>query len=116
MDEDDVGWYNIEITSTLDVVNNLGDLDPTNDPDNDFVNTWLTDPITGNKIYGKENPPPGLIYQHSFNVTVAVYNVNETSITEENTRPYLLPKPTTTHKLIAGHEWSYYVGDVFDFE
>ena len=115
LDKDTVGWYKIEVTSTLDVVNKLGDLDPTNDPDNAFLNTWLKD-STGKKIYGKENPPPGLVYQHSFNVTLAVYNVNATSITDENTRPYLLPKPTTTHKIIAGKAWEYYVGQAFDFE
>ena len=113
---DDLGWYLIEVTATLDVVNFLGDLDPTNDPDNGFVNTWLYDPVTNAKVYSKDNPPPGFIYAHSYNVTVAVLEVNETSITDENTRPYLLPKPQTTHKIIAGKEWSYQLGRVNDFE
>lgn len=106
----------MEVTATLDVVNFLGDLDPTNDPDNGFVNTWLYDPVTNAKIYSKDNPPPGFIYAHTYNVTVAILEVNETSITDENTKPYLLPKPETTHKVIAGKEWSYQLGRVNDFE
>ena len=76
----------------------------------------MNDPITGAKLYSKSNPPPGFIYAHSFNVTVAIIEVNETSITEENTKPYLLPKPVTNHKVIAGKAWSYQLGRVNDFE
>lgn len=49
-------------------------------------------------------------------MTVAILKVNETSITDENTKPYLLPKPQTVHKVIAGQEWSYQLGRVNDFE
>ena len=99
---EDLGWYVVEVTATLDVFNYLGDLDPTNDPDNHFTNSWLYDPITGQKIYAKSNPPPDFIYDHSYNITVAILEVNETSIRKENTAPYLLPKPQTIHKIIAG--------------
>jgi len=99
---EDLGWYVVEVTATLDVFNYLGDFDPTNDPDNHFTNSWLNDPITGQKIYAKSNPPPEFIYDHSYNITVAILEVNETSIRKENTAPYLLPKPQSTHKIIAG--------------
>ena len=113
---DDLGWYVLEVTATLDVFDYLGDLDSTNDPDNHFANTWLNDPVTGQKIYGKSNPPPDFIYEHSYNITIAILQVNETSITDENTAPYLLPKPETTHKIIAGKAWSYSFGRINDFE
>lgn len=99
---DDLGWYLVQVTATLDVYNYLGDLDPSNDPDNHFTNSWLNDPITGQKIYAKSNPPADFIYEHTYNITVAILEVNETSIRKENTAPYLLPKPVTTHKIIAG--------------
>ena len=77
----------IEVTATLDVLDNLGDLDPTNniklgikDADNVFLNTALYDDF-GNKIYGKENPPSDFIYKTSFNITLGIIQVNETSIT-----------------------------------
>jgi len=50
----------IEVTATLDVLNNLGDLDPMNnsklgnkDADNIFLNRALYGKLE-NKIYGKE--------------------------------------------------------------
>lgn len=58
---DDLGWYVVEVTATLDVIDYLGDLDPTNDPDNDFANTFLYD-SNGNKIYDSNNPPDGFVY------------------------------------------------------
>jgi len=77
----------IEVTATLDVLDNLGDLDPTNniklgikDADNVFLNTALYDDF-GNKIYGKEYPPSDFIYKTSFNITLGIIQVNETSIT-----------------------------------
>lgn len=80
---DDLGWYVVEVTATLEVYNLLGDLDPSNDPDHTpaFLNTWLKDPVTGQKIYGKEKLPPNFIYNYSFNVTVGVIQVNTTSVT-----------------------------------
>jgi len=84
---EDLGWYVIEVTATLDVLNNLGDLDPTNniklgnkDADNIFLNKALYDE-GGNKIYGKEYPPPDFIYKTSFKILLGVIQVNETSIT-----------------------------------
>ena len=45
------------------------------------------------KLYGKESPPDDFIYKTSFNITMGIIQVNTTSITDENTAPYLLPKP-----------------------
>lgn len=106
----DLGWYVLEVTATLDVIDNLGDLDPSNnaadDPDNIFLNSFLLD-SNGNKVYGKENPPPGFVYESSFSITLGVLEVNTTSVTEANTAPYILPKPTTTLRIIAGQAWEY---------
>ena len=46
---DDLGWYNVEVTASLTVIDLLGDLVSSNDPDHtpSFLNTWLNDPITG---------------------------------------------------------------------
>ena len=92
-DNDDLGWYVLEITATLDVYDLLGDLDELNnlptesfpdDPDNIFlntalydsdiiINTGLSDPTTVNKkIYGVEGPPEDFIYQTSFNITMGI--------------------------------------------
>lgn len=68
---DDLGWYVVEITATLDVIDYLGDLDPTNDPDNHFTNSFLYN-AAGTKIYDSNNPPDGFVYQSSFNITVGV--------------------------------------------
>ena len=102
-DTDDLGWYVVEVTATLDVLNYLGDLNPGNDPDHTpaFLNSWLNDD-SGVKIYGTENIPPNFIYKHSFNLTVGVIEVNATSITENNTAPFFLPIPEKTHKVIVG--------------
>lgn len=123
---DDLGWYVLEITATLDVLDLLGDMDELNnlpadsypdDPDNIFLNTWLrdtgvtiptgySDPATVHpKLYGKENPPEDLIYMSKFNITLGIIQVNETSITDNNTAPYLLPKPTREHRVIVGLAW-----------
>ena len=122
-DLDDLGWYVLEITATLDVLDLLGDLDELNnlpvadypsDPDNIFlntalydhdidINTGLADPSTvKKKVYGKEGPPKDFIYQTAFNITMGIIQVNESSITENNTAPYLLPKPESTHRVIIG--------------
>lgn len=59
-DLDDLGWYVIEITATLDVINNLGLIDdPGNDPD--FFNSFLYN-SSGQKIYDSLNPPPDFVY------------------------------------------------------
>ena len=107
-DLDDLGWYLIEITAELDVINYLDDTN--------YVNTWLKDPVTGAKIYSKANPPPDFIYTHSYNVTIAILEIGPDEITDENTKPYMLPKPVTIHKVIVGKAWSYTMGRVFDFE
>ena len=120
---DDLGWYVLEITATLDVYDLLGDMDELNnlpredypdDPDNIFLNTalydtgvtistGLSDPATVHpKLYGKESPPNDFIYASKFNITLGIIEVNETSITENNTAPYLLPKPAREHKVIVG--------------
>ena len=120
---DDLGWYVLEITATLDVYELLGDMDELNnlptadfpdDPDNIFlntalydtgvtINTGLSDPTTVHpKLYGMESPPDDFIYASKFNITLGIIQVNETSITENNTAPYLLPKPAQTHKVIVG--------------
>jgi hypothetical protein len=78
-DLDDLGWYVVEVTATLDVIDNLGDLDPSNnddlgyedDPDNIFLNSALYD-SAGNKIYGKAKPPTDFVYQSSFNITIGI--------------------------------------------
>ena len=113
-DVNDLGWYVLQITATLDVVNNLGDMDPNNDPDNDFLNSWLYQ--GQNKIYGIERPPPGLVYESSFNITLGVIEVNETSVLETNSAPYMLPPPDSQVSIIAGQAWSYEFGRIFDFE
>ena len=112
---DDLGWYVIEVTATLDVINNLGDFDETNDPDNVFANSFLYDAY-GNKIYAAERPPPDFIYASSFNITLGVIEVNETSITDRNIAPYLVPPPDDTIRIIAGHDWEYQLGRVVDWE
>jgi len=122
-DLDDLGWYVVEVTATLDVLDNLGDLDPLNnsdlgnedDPDNIFLNTDLYDGA-GNKIYGKEYPPSDFVYQSSFNITIGIIEVNETSITDNNTAPYMMPPPDREIKLVAGEALVYEFGRVYDFE
>jgi len=52
-DYDDLGWYVVEVTSTLDVINLLGNLD---EPETEFLNTFLYD-RAGNKINDSSNPP-----------------------------------------------------------
>jgi len=91
---EDAGWYVVEVTATLYVFNLLGDTDTNNDPDHTpaFLNTWLKD-AGGTKIYGTNNIPANFLYKHSFNVTIGVIEVNTTSITEDNTAPFLMPKP-----------------------
>jgi len=44
-----LGWYVVEVTATLNVLNLLGDLNTANDPDHTpaFLNTWLNDPVSG---------------------------------------------------------------------
>lgn len=80
---DDLGWYVLEITATLDVIDLLGDMDELNnlpreshpdDPDNIFLNsalqdldvtipTGLSNPSRVHpKLYGKESPPDDFIY------------------------------------------------------
>ena len=115
---DDLGWYVVEVTATLDVFSLLGDTITSNDPDHTppFLNTWLHDSATGQKVYGTDNVPSDFLYKHSFNVTVGVIQVNTTSITEDNTAPYLLPIPERTHKVIFGQAWQYELGAVNDFE
>lgn len=92
-DLNDLGWYVLEITATLDVLDNLGDLDELNnlpvedfpdDPDNIFlnsalydtdivINTGLANPATVyKKVYGREGPPKDFIYQASFNLTMGI--------------------------------------------
>ena len=46
---DDLGWYVVEVTASLTVIDLLGDLVSSNDPDHtpSFLNTWLNDPVTG---------------------------------------------------------------------
>ena len=102
-DLDDLGWYVLEITATLDVIDLLGDMDELNnlprenfpdDPDNIFLNTYLkdtgstittglSDPATVHpKLYGKESPPDDFIYETKFNITLGVIEVNFTSVTD----------------------------------
>ena len=102
-DLDDLGWYVLEITATLDVIDLLGDMDELNnlprenfpdDPDNIFLNTYLkdtgstistglSDPTTVHpKLYGKESPPDDFIYETKFNITLGVIEVNFTSVTD----------------------------------
>lgn len=92
-DYEDLGWYVLEITATLDVVDLLGDMDEVNnlpadeypeDPDNIFLNTalkdmgttiatGLSDPATVNpKLYGKESPPSDFVYATAFNITMGI--------------------------------------------
>lgn len=95
-DYDDLGWYVLEITATLDHIELLGDLDELNnlpaenypdDPDSIFLNTRLYDlgttfdsklkqPIEADlihpKLYGAESPPDDFIYQTSFNITMGI--------------------------------------------
>lgn len=118
-DEADAGWYLIEVTAVLDVLDNLGDLDPNNDPDTpqNFLNTFLYDPNDpSTKIYAKEKPPPDLVYTTSFNVTVGIIVVNSKSIIADNSAPFMLPPPGFEEKVIAGEEWLYELGRVYDFE
>ena len=136
-DLNDLGWYVLEITATLDVLDLLGDMDELNnlpredypdDPDNIFLNTDLydqgttiltgmADPVTVHpKLYGKESPPDNFIYEAKFNITLGIIQVNETSITENNTAPYLLPKPKKEHKIIVGQAWKLQMGIPFDWE
>ena len=115
----ELGWYVLEVTATLDVIDNLGDLNPANnavdDPDVIFLNSFLYD-TSGNKIYAKESPPPGFVYASSFNITLGVIEVNTTSVLDANTAPYILPKPSTTLKMIAGKAWTHSFGNAFDWE
>lgn len=109
---DDLGWYVVEVTSTLDVINLLGDID---EAETEFFNTFLYD-SAGNKVYDSSNPPAGFVYETSFNITMGIIEVNETSITDNNTAPYFLPPPDREIKLIAGQDFEYQFGEVYDWE
>lgn len=106
-DLEDLGWYVVEITATLDVIDNLDGLD--------FFNTFLYD-SAGIQVYSSESPPPGFVYQSSFNVTIGIIEVNETSVLDENSAPYLLPPPPREIKAVIGEELVFEFGNVYDFE
>lgn len=104
----------IEITATLDVIDNLGTLDdPSSDPD--FFNEFLYD-SAGNKVYAAEFPPPDFVYESSFNITIGVIEVNETSVLDKNSAPYLLPPPPREIKAVIGEELVVDFGNAYDFE
>lgn len=60
-DLDNLGWYVVEITGSLDVINNLGSATDDTEEDAMFLNEDLYDD-TGRKIYHSNNPPDGFIY------------------------------------------------------
>ena len=47
---------------------------------------------------------------------LGVIRVNETSITDENTRPFVFPPPAREFKVIAGRAWTHEFGTVMDWE
>ena len=62
---DNLGWYLLEITATLDVIENLGEADEVyGDPSNAFLNTFLYDmeSLDKDKLYWRDNPPDNFIY------------------------------------------------------
>lgn len=82
---DNLGWYLLEITATLDVLDLLGEAGDTYmDSSNEFLNTFLYDPDTFEKLYWKDSPPEDFIYEAKFNMILGVIQVNDTSITNEN--------------------------------
>ena len=114
---DDIGWYVLQVTATLDVIDNLGSIDDKDYPaDSDalFYNSFLYS--SGVKVYGSENPPSDLVYEASFNITVGVIEVNETSVTESNTEPYMLPPPDKEIKVLVGRSFQHEFGRIYDFE
>lgn len=49
-------------------------------------------------------------------MTIGIIEVNETSVIEENSAPYVLPPPPREIKIVAGEEFFYEFGNVYDFE
>lgn len=116
---DNLGWYLIEITATLDVIDYLGDSDEVyGDPNNEFLNTFLYDMESAGKekLYWRDNPPKDFVYEAKFNMILGVIRVNDTSITDENTKPYMFPPPDREIRVVAGQPWYYELGMVMDWE
>ena len=116
---DNLGWYMLEITATLDVVDYLGEADDVyGDASSTFMNTFLYDLDSPGKekLYWRSNPPEDFIYETKFNMILGIIQVNETSVTEENTAPQMFPPPEREIKIIAGQAWTYKLGQVLDWE
>ena len=116
-DIDNLGWYVLEITATLDVINNLGNITTTTSTSSEhhyFLNTLLYE--SGTKVYATENPPPNFIYASTFNITLGVIEVNSTSVTVGNSAPYLIPHPGQVIKIIAARDFEYKFGEILDWE
>ena len=116
---DNLGWYMLEITATLDVVDYLGEADDVyGDASSTFMNTFLydLDSPSKEKLHWRGNPPEDFIYETKFNMILGIIQVNETSVTEENTAPQMFPPPEREIKIIAGQAWTYELGQVLDWE
>ena len=62
---DNLGWYMIEVTAMLDVIDNLGDADEVyGDSNNAFLNTFLYDMNSADKekLYWRDNPQKDFVY------------------------------------------------------
>ena len=115
---DNLGWYLLEITASLDVRDLLGEADDTygDKSEEGFLNSFLYDPVSYEKLYWRENPPKDFIYEAKFEMILGVIQVNDTSITDENTAPYMFPPPEREIKIIAGRAWTYKFGRVLDWD